>query len=144
MVILHVEVMQTHSSLRSCYPTHITHKKTPKTTGRETFGDAYSEKVSVRADELGICPEDVVATVTKLTVETIIKAYKTQLPGKIDAVYVSGGGAKNPLIVERLRNELNVPVYDYSTLGRSGEAKEALLVALLANENVIGLSLIHI
>ena len=113
-------------------------QKTPKTTGRETFGDAYSEKVAVRADELGISPEDVVATVTKLTVETIIKAYKTQLPGKIDAVYVSGGGAKNPLIVEGLRNELNVPVYDYSTLGRSGEAKEALLVALLANENVIG------
>lgn len=113
-------------------------QKTPKTTGRETFGDAYSEKVAVRADELGISPEDVVATVTKLTVETIIKAYKTQLPEKIDAVYVSGGGAKNPLIVEGLRNELNVPVYDYSTLGRSGEAKEALLVALLANENVIG------
>jgi anhydro-N-acetylmuramic acid kinase len=110
----------------------------PKTTGRETFGDAYSEKVAFRAGELKILPEDVVATVTKLTVETIINAYKTQIPGKIDAVYVSGGGAKNPLIVEGLRNGLNELVHDYSVLGISGEAKEALLVALLANENVLG------
>jgi len=113
-------------------------QKPLKTTGRETFGDAYSKKVAVRADELKILSEDVVATVTKLTVETIINAYKNLLPGKIDAVYVSGGGAKNPLIVEGLRNGLKVPVHDYSALGISGEAKEAILVALLANENIMG------
>jgi anhydro-N-acetylmuramic acid kinase len=62
----------------------------------------------------------------------------TQLPEKIDAVYVSGGGAKNPLIVEGMSKGLNAPVHDYSVLGISGEAKEALLVALLANENVMG------
>ncbi len=112
-------------------------QRPPKTTGREVFGDVYSEKVAAKADELNLCPEDVVATVTKLTVETIINAYK-QLPEEIDAVYVSGGGAKNPVIVEGLRNGLNVPVYDYSVLGIPGEAKEALLVALLANENVMG------
>jgi len=113
-------------------------QKPPKTTGRETFGDAYSEKVAARAGELKILPEDVVATVTMLTVQTIINAYMTQLPEKIDAVYVSGGGAKNPLIVEGLSKGLNAPVHDYSVLGISGEAKEALLVALLANENVMG------
>jgi len=113
-------------------------QKPPKTTGRETFGEIYSEKVAVRADKLKICPEDVVATVTTLTVETIINAYKTQLPGKVDVIYVSGGGAKNPLIVEGLRKGLGAPVYDYSALGIPGEPKEALLVALLANENVMG------
>ena len=112
-------------------------QRSPKTTGREVFGDAYSEKVAARADELNLCPEDVVATVTQLTVDTIINAYK-QLPGLIDAVYVSGGGAKNPVIVEGLRNGLKAPVYDYSVLGVQGEAKESMLVALLANENVMG------
>jgi anhydro-N-acetylmuramic acid kinase len=116
---------------------YYTHKP-PKTTGREIFGDVYSEKVAVRADELRISPEDAVSTVTKLTVETIINAYQTELPGKIDAVYVSGGGAKNPLIIEGLRKRLNAPVLDYSAFGIPGEAKEALLVALLANENVMG------
>ena len=42
------------------------------------------------------------------------------------------------MIVEGLRNGLKVPVHDYSAFGIPGEAKEALLVALLANENVMG------
>jgi anhydro-N-acetylmuramic acid kinase len=109
----------------------------PKTTGREVFGEEYSERVAKRALELNLSLEDLIATVTSLTVETIINAYR-MLPESVDAVYVSGGGAKNPMIVKGLRNGLGVPVLDYSMLGFPGEAKEAVLVALLANENVMG------
>lgn len=42
------------------------------------------------------------------------------------------------MIVEGLRDGLDVPVLDYSILGFPGEAKEAMLIALLANENVMG------
>ena len=113
-------------------------QRPPKTTGREVFGVGYSEEIASRARELGISLESLIATVTAHTVETIIHAYKTYLPDEIDAVYVSGGGAKNPAIVDGLRKGLNVPVYDYSSLGFPGEAKEAVLMALLANEHVMG------
>ena len=111
-------------------------QKPPKTTGRELFGEQYSVKIAERATELGILYEDLIATVTRLTVETIIEAYET-LP-RIDAVYVSGGGSKNPAIVEGLREGLEAPVYDYYVLGMPSEAKEAVLMALLANEHVMG------
>ncbi len=112
--------------------------KPPKTTGREVFGEQYSEETAKRAEELHLSLEDLIATVTRLTVETIIQAYETHLPGEIDAVYVSGGGSRNPVIIEGLRDRLSAPVYDYSTLGIPSEAKEALLIALLANEHIMG------
>jgi len=112
-------------------------EKPPKTTGREVFGEHYAEQIAKRAKDLGLTNEDLVATVTQLTVQTIIEAYENYLPS-FDAVYVSGGGARNPVIVEGLNAGLDVPVLDYSELGFSSEAKESVLMALLANEYVMG------
>lgn len=112
-------------------------EKPPKTTGREVFGEHYAEQIAKRATELGLTHEDLVATVTQLTAQTIIEAYENYLP-PYDAVYVSGGGARNPVIVEGLRAGLDLPVLDYSELGFSSEAKESVLMALLANEYVMG------
>jgi len=111
--------------------------KPPKTTGREVFGEHYSEEIAKRAEKLYLSYEDLIATVTRLTVETIIQAYETYLP-EVDVVYVSGGGSKNPAIIEGLRDGYNVPVYDYSTLVIPSEAKEALLIALITNEHIMG------
>ncbi len=111
--------------------------KPPKTTGREVFGEQYAESVAARGQELNIKPEDMIATATMLTVKTIIHAYEL-LGAKIDVVYLSGGGAENPAIVKWLREGLTAKVYDYSVLGTSSEAKEAVLMALLANEYVMG------
>ena len=109
----------------------------PKTTGREVFGEYYSEQIIHRAKELKLTLSDLVATVTQLTVQTIIDSYENYLP-EIDVVYCSGGGALNPVIVEGLRTGLDVPVLDYSSLGFPSESKEALLIALLANEYAMG------
>jgi anhydro-N-acetylmuramic acid kinase len=111
--------------------------KPPKTTGREVFGEPYAHKVYQQAKKHGLSHEDLVATVTRLTIQTIIDSYETYLP-EIDAVYVSGGGARNPVIVEGLSEGLDVPVLDYSSLGFPSEAKEAVLMALLANEHIMG------
>lgn len=112
--------------------------KPPKTTGREVFGEQYSDIIAERSEQLHLSLEDLIATVTRLTVETIIDSYETHLSGEVDAVYVSGGGSKNPVIVEGLRDRCSAPVYDYSTLGIPSEAKEALLISLLANEYIMG------
>jgi anhydro-N-acetylmuramic acid kinase len=82
-----------------------------------------------------------VATATALTIETIARAYEGLLPegSDIDEVYVSGGGANNRFLMESLSSRLDpVPVLDYDDLGIPGEAKEALLMAVLASEHVSG------
>jgi len=110
----------------------------PKTTGREDFGEHYAAEVIRRCESTGLGPGDVAATVTALTVETIADAYECLLPGPVDEVYVSGGGSRNPAVMDGLRAKLRTPVRDYSALGFPGEAKEALLVALLTNEHIMG------
>ena len=114
--------------------------KPPKSTGRETFGEQYSEEIAQRAKELEIVPIDIIATVTWLTIKSIIGSIETFLPSKIDEVYISGGGARNHILFKGLQNGLKASVINYSNLGIPGEAKEALLMALLANEHIMDTS----
>jgi len=115
-------------------------REPPKTTGREEFGEAYAGEIVRMANERGIVFEDLVATVTTLTVETIARAYEAFLPeGGVDEVYLAGGGAKNRHIVKSLTSRIApVPVGLSDDLGVPVEAKEAILIAVLANEHVIG------
>jgi len=116
-------------------------REPPKTTGREEFGEAFTMRAVKKAEDAGLEPDDVVATVTALTVESISRAYKRLLPegSNIDEIYVSGGGAKNNFLMESLSSRLDpIPVLEYDSLGIPGEAKEALLMAVLANEHISG------
>jgi anhydro-N-acetylmuramic acid kinase len=116
-------------------------REPPKTTGREEFGEAFTMRAVREAEDAGLEPDDVVATVTALTVESISEAYRGLLynGSDIDEVYVSGGGAKNNFLMESLSSRLDpIPVLEYDSLGIPGEAKEALLMAMLANEHVSG------
>lgn len=111
-------------------------RKPPKTTGREEFGGGFIEMFISKADEMGLTPEDAVATAAELTVESIARAIETHLPS-VDEVYVSGGGAKNLYLMRRLDERLRpAEVKLYDLLGIPGEAKEAALFALLANEHL--------
>lgn len=110
----------------------------PKTTGREEFGEQYAAEAIRRGESMRLPPGDIAATITVLTAETIANAYTQYLPGDVDVVYVSGGGSRNPALMDELRNRLKIPVRDYSELGFPGEAKESVLVALLANEHIMG------
>ena len=109
----------------------------PKTTGREMFGEQYASQIIRKAEAQGLTPPDVAATVSTLTVESIARSIE-RLPGPVDEVYLSGGGARNPYLVDGLSSRLKAEVLDYGCLGYPGEAKESLLVALLANEHVMG------
>ena len=50
--------------------------KPPKTTGRELFGQEYTQNLIKAAKELGIKDDDLIATATALTVESIARAYE--------------------------------------------------------------------
>jgi anhydro-N-acetylmuramic acid kinase len=113
----------------------------PKTTGREEFGESYATEFIRICTEIGLGLEDTLATATSLTVESTARAYEELLPdgAVIDEVYLSGGGAKNRFLVESLHARLEpIPVGLSDDLGLPGDAKEAVLMAVLANEHLSG------
>ena len=80
------------------------------------------------------------ATLTHFSAETITEALQRVLKAnKPYAVYASGGGAHNPLLVALIKEKM--PLLEFHTtdeLGISGDAKEAVLFAILANEAITG------
>lgn len=111
----------------------------PKTTGREHFGVQFAHCIMDQARELPF--EDLVATATALTAESIARAYRDFiLPlGPIDQVIVGGGGNRNPTLMGMLRERLpGVPLLSHEDFGIDSDAKEAIALAIIANDAVAG------
>ncbi|HEX2914321.1 MAG TPA: anhydro-N-acetylmuramic acid kinase [Chloroflexia bacterium] len=108
----------------------------PKSTGRELFGDAYCDNAIRRASELGLSPADTMATLTAFTAKSIalgIRRFKPE--GRLDELIVSGGGARNPVLMEMLAEWLpGVEVAHHDKFGIKAEAKEAVAFALMGYE----------
>lgn len=113
----------------------------PKTTGREMFGKPFADSCLQQIKTHRISDNDGLATLTALTVESITQYYTRFIQPKtpMDLLYISGGGAQNPLIMRGLTETLEpIPVVDVMERGISGDAKEAIAFAILANEAVHG------
>ncbi|MBW4716663.1 anhydro-N-acetylmuramic acid kinase [Saccharothrix obliqua] len=93
----------------------------PKSTGKEHFNRAYLDRV---ADGLVLPAEDLLATLVELTARTIA-AECADAP----AVLGSGGGMRNPVLVDALRTRVNLRTSDEH--GLPADAKEGYLAALL-------------
>ncbi len=109
----------------------------PKTTGREMFGTSFADACFQQINAHGISEYDGLATLTALTAESIAQYYKYFVEAKspLDILYVSGGGAQNPLMIRGLAETFDpIPVVDVAEKGISGDAKEAIAFAILANE----------
>ncbi|PYP13016.1 MAG: anhydro-N-acetylmuramic acid kinase, partial [Gemmatimonadetes bacterium] len=101
----------------------------PKSTGRERFGIEYADKLLARVKKAGGSDNDAIATATALTAETIGRAIAQWGGGKDDTaeVVISGGGAKNPALVERLAAKIQPrAVVLFDQVFFDGEAKEAV------------------
>jgi anhydro-N-acetylmuramic acid kinase len=107
----------------------------PKSSGREAFGRPFVERlvdaVRPEGDQDWL---DLVATLTELTARSICGAYERWiLPRGVEQVVLTGGGARNPTLVARIRALLDpLPVADSGTLGLGMDVKEALAFAVLA------------
>jgi len=115
----------------------------PKATGRERYGDPYTQRAAARAQALGLSAEDTVATITALTGEAIVENYRRFIfPVRaVDEVVVGGGGARNATLMDGLRQRLAPrPVITTAALGIDSDAKEAVAFAILANDAVMGLA----
>ncbi|WP_442807197.1 anhydro-N-acetylmuramic acid kinase [Streptomyces sp. NBC_01294] len=73
----------------------------PRTTGKELFHEEY---LRARLTGFGqLPPQDVVATLTRLTARTVADALR---PLGATEVFASGGGVRNPTLTGMLRAEL--------------------------------------
>jgi anhydro-N-acetylmuramic acid kinase len=97
----------------------------PKSSGREQYGDDF-----VRASNIDI------ATATELTALTIAMAIE-RYPGTREVI-VSGGGAHNGYLMERLRALVRARVTTSAEFGIGVDSKEAILFALLAYQTFHG------
>jgi anhydro-N-acetylmuramic acid kinase len=93
----------------------------PKSCGREQYGAEFVHNTAID-----------VATATELTVRTIALAID-RYPATREVI-VSGGGAHNTYLMERLSSALNPRVTTSAEFGMHVDAKEAILFAVLAYE----------
>ncbi len=111
----------------------------PKSTGRERFGIEYADKLLARVRKAGGSDNDAVATATALTAETIGGAIRRFGKDESSEIVISGGGAKNPALVERLAARVQPrPVVLFDQVFFDGEAKEAVAFAFLGLQTVSG------
>ena len=113
--------------------------KPPKSTGRELFGEEMAGRLFSLAEKEGISTPDLLRTLVEFTVCSIVSAYERFVyPGAdVREVVLSGGGARNPVMVSRLREKLApVPLSLSDEYGIPSDAKEAVGFAVLANETV--------
>jgi len=111
-------------------------KAPPKTTGRELFGAQFARRII--NESTGAQLNDLIATATALTAESIARAYRDFVHprGPIHEVLLAGGGAKNPTLVRMLKERMpkqRLLIY------KASEAKEAMAMAMIANDSVVGL-----
>jgi anhydro-N-acetylmuramic acid kinase len=111
-------------------------KLPPKTTGRELFGAQFARRILEQSP--GVDIHDLIATATALTAESIARGYRDFVAprGPIHEVLLAGGGAKNPTLVRMLKERMpkqRLLIY------KASEAKEAMAMAMIANDSVVGL-----
>jgi anhydro-N-acetylmuramic acid kinase len=110
----------------------------PKSTGRELFNSDYVQKLIASARSKGASEEDVVATAVQLTAVSVADAYRRFIPEPMREVLVSGGGGKNPVLFEAIRNAAApIVVRHFDEVYFDGEAKEAVAFALLGYLHVM-------
>ncbi|AQT76058.1 anhydro-N-acetylmuramic acid kinase [Streptomyces sp. fd1-xmd] len=107
----------------------------PRTTGKELFHEGY---LQARIAEFGqIAPQDLLATLTRLTARTVADALR---PLGATEVFASGGGVRNPTLTAMLRAELaQTPLRTSEELGLPAAAKEAYAFAVLGYLTLHGL-----
>ncbi|HLJ41718.1 MAG TPA: anhydro-N-acetylmuramic acid kinase [Candidatus Acidoferrales bacterium] len=109
----------------------------PKTSGREEFGAPYATRLIAAAKRRRVRPADLIHTVTAFTSVSIARAFRNFVfpRARVNDLIISGGGARNPLLVAYLVALLpSLKIISADEFGVPGDAKEAFAFAVLAYE----------
>ncbi len=105
-----------------------------RSTGREDFGDEYTEQILNLYRHLK--PEDVIATLTMFTAKSIANEYLKLETTPNGRIYVSGGGAYNQTLIKFLQGCLEfTSVASIDQIGVGADAKEAVAFAYFGFAN---------
>lgn len=111
----------------------------PKSTGREYFGRTFVEKILREGRKLRARPQDLIHTATIFTALSVVDALNRFVLSKtkISQLIVSGGGARNPLLMCQLEAALApITLLTSEKFGVPEQSKEAYAFALLAYETI--------
>jgi anhydro-N-acetylmuramic acid kinase len=116
----------------------------PKSTGREMFGIEFCRELVEKYDPKRLI--DLLSTVVQFTATSIFQAYDHFILPKyeLEKVVISGGGVHNKTLMNKLKElfatrDIEVMSWDELTdIGFTGDAKEAVAFAVLANETLQG------
>lgn len=109
----------------------------PKSTGREYFNLDWLDKQLARWGQ-SAAAVDVQATLTALTARSIAQAMNRHALAARELL-VCGGGVHNPVLMQRIQAELNIPVASTARDGVDPDYLEALGFAWLALRTLEGL-----
>jgi anhydro-N-acetylmuramic acid kinase len=111
----------------------------PRSTGRERFGGPALSRWLAATE--GARAEDLIATLTEVTAVSVQRAL-SWVPFDIEAVYLCGGGGRNPALVSRIAEHVSpIPVRHVDDLGWDGDAREAAAFSLFARQHLLGIPL---
>ncbi len=105
----------------------------PKSTGRELFGREYLAKCWQDAQQEQLTTTDWLATLSELTVASIVHSYQNFCPQLPEEILLCGGGSRNLYLRQRLQAELtSTKILTTDEVGLDGDYKEAIAFAILA------------
>lgn len=118
----------------------------PRSTGRDTFGEAWVEGV-VRAAGPGRPAADLLATGVAVVAEAVARGLREHAPpragrpggpGRIGRLAVCGGGVHHGPLLAALEQRTGLPTVSTAELGVDPDAREGLVFAVLGARCALG------
>jgi anhydro-N-acetylmuramic acid kinase len=111
----------------------------PKSTGRDTFGEAWVDQVVERAGALGVLePDDLLATAADFVARCVSDALARHAPWNLKWLLACGGGTHHARVLDSLASSSPVPLARGDDFGVPADAREALAFAVLAARCILG------